>query len=115
MVGGESDGFQEIGLVAFAEGQALVAARKDVPNTLLVDYEYRSIDDATGRISPAVLAFRDTPDAVRSFTELYALAAGALGWDTDVKPRWTEIQGTSAERGENPSKALKKPKGFTRG
>lgn len=114
MVNTKSGGMEAVGLAVFAEGQALITAEARFPFTLLVDYEFTSLDDATGRTLPMVESYRETPDAVRSFTEFYALAAEKYGWDPEEEKYWWEHGPESIYGVEHAGKRLKKPKGFVR-
>jgi len=84
------------------------------PETLTVDYEYNSIQVAQQAIYPQVLAFEESKDAVRSYTELFALAAEKYGWDLEAQRYWLEREPVSVNGKERQAKRVKKPKGFTR-
>jgi hypothetical protein len=114
MVGTESGGMEEVGLAVFADGQAMVSVDRRVPNTLLADHEFTSVEDAATRILPQVLTLRETADGVRSFTELYALACNRYGWDVEADSFWDERAPQSVIGKERAGKPLKKPKGFIR-
>jgi hypothetical protein len=114
MVGSRGGGMEAVGLAVFADGQALVTALRANPETLTVDYEFTSYEEAAARTVSQVMSFKLTRDSVRSFTELYALATTRYGWSPEADKRWVEREAESEYGKEHAGRALKKPKGFVR-
>lgn len=114
MVGSRSGGMEEAGLAVIVDGQAVVMVKESLPETVIVDYEFTSQEDAGLRVLPQVESLVATRDSVRSFTELYALATAKYGWDPDAERVWREMGPVSAIGAEQAGKPLKKPKGFVR-
>ena len=108
---GDDGGTEAVGLAVFADGQALISAQEKIPNTLIVDYEFTSLDDVLERDGKFI---KETDEKVRSFTELYGIAADKFGWDSEDEKRWVEMPARSEIGIEKAGVALRKPKGFIR-